>query len=90
MKLLTITLFLLLNFTFLFAQTKDTIKTIKDTNTTILKNVIDSSKTKQTKEKPKKEVKVEYYEGRCQATTKKGTQCSRSADGGNKFCWQHD
>lgn len=27
--------------------------------------------------------------GRCQATTKKGTQCSRRARPGSKFCWQH-
>ena len=27
--------------------------------------------------------------GRCQATTKKGTQCSRKAKPGSKYCWQH-
>ena len=27
--------------------------------------------------------------GRCQATTKKGTQCSRSAQPGRSYCWQH-
>jgi hypothetical protein len=26
---------------------------------------------------------------RCQATTKKGTQCSRMAQAGRAFCWQH-
>jgi hypothetical protein len=26
---------------------------------------------------------------RCQATTKKGTQCSRSAQAGSSYCWQH-
>jgi hypothetical protein len=26
---------------------------------------------------------------RCQATTKKGTQCSRSASAGSSYCWQH-
>ena len=26
---------------------------------------------------------------RCQATTKKGTQCSRSAKAGTSYCWQH-
>lgn len=26
---------------------------------------------------------------RCQATTKKGTQCKRNAKAGSKFCWQH-
>jgi micrococcal nuclease len=27
--------------------------------------------------------------GRCQALTKKGTQCSRRAQAGSHFCWQH-
>lgn len=27
--------------------------------------------------------------GRCQATTKKGTQCKRSASAGSDYCWQH-
>lgn len=27
--------------------------------------------------------------GRCQATTKKGTQCRRSARSGSSYCWQH-
>ena len=27
--------------------------------------------------------------GRCQATTKKGTQCSRNAQAGRNYCWQH-
>jgi len=26
---------------------------------------------------------------RCQATTKKGTQCSRKAKAGSRYCWQH-
>lgn len=26
---------------------------------------------------------------RCQAITKKGTQCSRNAKPGSNFCWQH-
>jgi hypothetical protein len=26
---------------------------------------------------------------RCQATTKKGTQCSRNAQAGSSYCWQH-
>ena len=29
-------------------------------------------------------------DGRCQATTKAGTQCKRKAKAGSKFCWQHD
>lgn len=28
-------------------------------------------------------------EGRCQATTKKGTQCKRNAAAGSNYCWQH-
>jgi hypothetical protein len=27
--------------------------------------------------------------GRCQAITKKGTQCSRRAQAGSHYCWQH-
>ena len=27
--------------------------------------------------------------GRCQATTKKGTQCKRNAKAGSNYCWQH-
>jgi methylphosphotriester-DNA--protein-cysteine methyltransferase len=27
--------------------------------------------------------------GRCQATTKKGTQCKRNAKAGTDYCWQH-
>lgn len=27
--------------------------------------------------------------GRCQATTKKGTRCSRAAKAGSSYCWQH-
>lgn len=27
--------------------------------------------------------------GRCQALTKKGNQCSRSAKPGSSYCWQH-
>ena len=29
------------------------------------------------------------HSGRCQATTKKGTQCSRNAQAGRNYCWQH-
>ena len=29
------------------------------------------------------------YSGRCQAITKKGTQCKRNAKIGSKYCWQH-
>lgn len=30
-----------------------------------------------------------YAADRCQATTKKGTQCKRDAQPGAKYCWQH-
>jgi hypothetical protein len=33
--------------------------------------------------------KSESENGQCQAITKKGTQCSRRAQAGSKFCWQH-
>lgn len=29
------------------------------------------------------------YSGRCQATTKKGAQCKRTAQAGRNYCWQH-
>jgi hypothetical protein len=29
------------------------------------------------------------YSQRCQATTKKGTQCKRNAQAGSVYCWQH-
>ena len=29
------------------------------------------------------------YTGRCQATTKKGSQCKRTAKAGSNYCWQH-
>jgi hypothetical protein len=28
-------------------------------------------------------------DGRCEAITKKGTRCSRRAQPGSRFCWQH-
>lgn len=31
----------------------------------------------------------EFVAGRCQAKTKKGTQCTRTASKGSKYCWQH-
>ena len=38
---------------------------------------------------PKKETSVQPKSTRCQATTKKGTQCSRAAKPGSNYCWQH-
>ena len=31
----------------------------------------------------------DVFYGRCMATTKKGTQCKRSAAKGSHYCWQH-
>jgi hypothetical protein len=33
---------------------------------------------------------VPKTDGRCQATTKKGNQCSRKAVAGSGYCWQHN
>jgi len=43
------------------------------------------SQTKQTS----KQSATPVYSGRCQARTKKGSQCSRSASSGSQYCWQH-
>jgi hypothetical protein len=33
--------------------------------------------------------RTEATSSRCQATTKKGTQCKRTAKAGSSYCWQH-
>jgi hypothetical protein len=38
---------------------------------------------------PSKPVERSVESARCQATTKKGTQCSRTAKRGGNYCWQH-
>lgn len=38
----------------------------------------------------KGQTKASVTEGRCQATTQKGTQCKRKTASGSKYCWQHD
>ena len=43
------------------------------------------TQTKQTS----KRAATPVYSGRCQARTKKGSQCSRSASSGSQYCWQH-
>lgn len=79
-----------------FPSLGDTTKTnnleVQDTTKNI---VVDSLKTTNNtnkivveKDKTDKVQKVATY-GRCQATTKKGTQCKRNAAAGSKFCWQH-
>jgi septal ring factor EnvC (AmiA/AmiB activator) len=64
----------------------------------LLKKQIASSVNQETEntpkiiqQQPKEEPKQQSSGGgggRCQATTKKGTRCSRSASSGN-YCWQH-
>lgn len=34
-------------------------------------------------------VSINLYAQRCEATTKKGTQCKRNAQSGSVYCWQH-
>lgn len=38
---------------------------------------------------PAKQKTQPAVSGRCQATTKKDTQCSRRAKAGRSYCWQH-
>ena len=38
---------------------------------------------------PTPKPRTEATTGRCMATTKKGTQCSRRAKAGSNYCWQH-
>jgi micrococcal nuclease len=45
--------------------------------------------TDQSKEETKEQPKSKPTGGRCQATTKKGTQCKRKAKTGSDYCWQH-
>jgi len=47
-----------------------------------------SSNTTEVK-KQSSEPKSYSTSGRCQATTKKGTQCKRKAAAGSNYCWQH-
>lgn len=44
-----------------------------------------------TKRKPVSEKKpiIEKSSGQCIAKTKKGTRCSRNAQSGRSYCWQH-
>ena len=46
------------------------------------------SKVRPTQNKVNSE-KQNVSTGRCQAITKKGTQCKRQAEPGSKYCWQH-
>lgn len=42
-----------------------------------------------TKPSVKREQSAPVSSSQCQATTKKGTQCSRRAQPGRSYCWQH-
>jgi hypothetical protein len=56
-------------------ETKEDVKTQKNSS-----SVTESKLTKSTKP---------AVSGRCQATTKKGSQCKRNAAAGSSYCWQH-
>ena len=43
----------------------------------------------QNQEQSSVEKSINTSTGRCQATTLKGTQCSRNAAPGSNYCWQH-
>lgn len=45
--------------------------------------------TNKHKIKPTEKPKSESAYRQCQATTKKGKQCSRRAEPGSNYCWQH-
>lgn len=48
-----------------------------------------SQKDSKQNNKSKSTIVKDTYSGRCQAITKKGTQCKRTASHGSKYCWQH-
>ena len=59
-------------------------------------NVTTKSASKKARKKTYRQRKKTYsqkpsktYSGRCQAITKKGTQCKRNASEGSIYCWQH-
>ena len=54
-----------------------------------LKTKKTQKKQKQTRTKKTKTKKEKKYSGQCQATTQKGWQCSRRAEPGRRYCWQH-
>lgn len=39
--------------------------------------------------KPTANARAKASDGQCEATTKKGTRCSRKAQPGSRYCWQH-
>ena len=59
--------------------------TTKATTTKSTSRTVRSSLT----QTPSKRAATSISSGRCQARTKKGSQCSRSASSGSRYCWQH-
>ena len=57
----------------------------KPTKATPVKSTTTQSTTKRTYSNSSSST----YNGRCQATTKKGSQCKRMAQSGRNYCWQH-
>ena len=49
----------------------------------------DSNNNTTSKKSLIKKTKSNNSSGRCQAITKKGTQCKRNAEPGSIYCWQH-
>ena len=54
-----------------------------------LENELEVEPTLETSYEEEDEEEKEEFYGRCMATTKKGTQCKRSAARGSHYCWQH-
>lgn len=52
-------------------------------------STVQSSTEKKTNLKSGSSSTTKTTGGRCQATTKKGTQCKRNAAPGSNYCWQH-
>lgn len=57
----------------------------------LLKQVIDNQQSKphDSEESIQNAVEVSSTPGQCKAITSKGTHCSRKADPGSEYCWQH-
>ncbi|MCX6148653.1 MAG: hypothetical protein NTW25_15575 [Candidatus Kapabacteria bacterium] len=79
LKLVYSSLVLIILFTSAFTSNAQDVKTNK-------KVTIETPKKEEKKAETKKDVKAEKQ--KCEAMTKKGTQCSRNATAG-KFCKQH-
>ncbi|MFA5834362.1 MAG: hypothetical protein WDA22_12875 [Bacteroidota bacterium] len=51
--------------------------------------ILNTDKKSSSEVKKEEFKKKDYATTQCQATTKKGKQCSRKAKVGSKYCWQH-